>query len=86
MTAAVTTIKPPADLPESAEDLLRELGARLIQLDAMLSLTNGDHGDMFREAPEHVQENMLWACNAKAHESYLLLDRLESAIRQMLLQ
>lgn len=53
----------------TANQIGEEVYVRLAQLDAMLTVTFGDTGEVFRSSlSEDAQENYMWACNTMLSE------------------
>lgn len=52
----------------TALDAQDQLGARLSQLSAMLTMTCGGGFDSFCQWSEEIQQNYLWACSMLADE------------------
>lgn len=65
----------------SGEDIenLENLSKKTAQLDALLYMTYGEGGDVFRRSSGTVQENYLWACAEIASEASKLAQKLASA-------
>lgn len=59
----------------SEDDVRNQLGARLAQLHAMLTVTCGNGAETFNDLDAGHKENYLWACTMMAHECQEL-DRL----------
>lgn len=63
---------------EEIEDL-DDLSKKTAQLDALLYMTYGEGGDVFRRSSGAVQENYLWACAELASEARKLAQKLAGA-------
>lgn len=65
----------------SSEDIenLDELSKKTAQLDALLHMTFGEGGEVFRRTSETVQENFLWACSEIASDARKLAQKLAEA-------
>ncbi|WP_139379447.1 hypothetical protein [Zoogloea sp. LCSB751] len=57
--------------------LVDQLSARLAQLQALLAMTRGNAGDVFRRMDAENQEHYLWACGMIADEARELMGRIE---------
>jgi hypothetical protein len=60
-----------------AGDIVDQLNARQIQLEAMLAMTFGDTGEALRRLSDGVQDNYMWACSMIAHEIRELTEALQ---------
>ena len=58
-------------------DIVDQLNARQIQLEAMLAMTFGDTGEALRRLSDGVQDNYMWACSMIAHEIRELTEALQ---------
>ena len=56
-----------------------QLHARVLQLEAMLSITSGEQGETFRILSDEIQENYLWACGSFIQE----IRQLRNVIKAM---
>ena len=54
------------------------LSQKTAQLDALLYMTYGEGGEVFRRSSDTVQDNYLWACAEIASEVRKLAQRLNS--------
>lgn len=64
--------------------LTDQLSARQAQLQALLAMTRGNAGDVFRRMDAELQENYLWACGMiadEARELMALIQRREGGWR-----
>ena len=59
-------------------DDLDDLSKKTAQLDALLYMTYGEGGEVFRRSTDTVQDNYLWACAEIASEVSKLAKRLNS--------
>lgn len=62
--------------PLSSLDLMDKLGAKLVQLDALLARTYGEEGDTLRGCSGDIQDNYHWACSSMASECNALHTQL----------
>lgn len=60
-------------------EALDDLSKKTAQLDALLYMTYGEGGDVFRRSSGAVQENYLWACAELASEARKLAQKLAGA-------
>ena len=58
--------------------LTDQLTARQAQLQALLAMTRGNAGDVFRRMGAEYQENYLWACSMIADETRELVEAIEA--------
>ncbi|MDR6153886.1 hypothetical protein C8C95_0193 [Acidovorax sp. 99] len=65
----------------SSEDLtnIDDLSKKSAQLDALMYMTYGEGGEVFRRSSDKVQENYLWACAEIASEVRALSEKLALA-------
>lgn len=61
-----------------ASALTDQLTARQAQLQALLAMTRGNAGDVFRRMGTEYQENYLWACAMIADEARELMDAIQA--------
>ncbi|MBS0355444.1 MAG: hypothetical protein JSR83_16280 [Proteobacteria bacterium] len=64
--------------------LTDQLSARQAQLQALLAMTRGNAGEVFRRMDAELQENYLWACGMiadEARELMVLIQRREGGWR-----
>lgn len=66
------------DSHADAESIADQLLARQSQLQALLAMTYGDAGEVFRRLNHTHQDNYLWACSMIAHEAQELTDALQA--------
>lgn len=66
------------DSHADAEAIADQLLARQSQLQALLAMTYGDAGEVFRRLNHTHQDNYLWACSMIAHEAQELTDALQA--------
>lgn len=58
--------------------LTDQLTARQAQLQALLAMTRGNAGDVFRRMDAAHQENYLWACSMIADEARELMEAIQT--------
>lgn len=58
-------------------DIVDQLNARQIQLEALLAMTFGETGEALRRLSDGVQDNYMWACSMIAHEIRELTEALQ---------
>lgn len=62
--------------------LTDQLTARQAQLQALLAMTHGNAGDVFRRMDADGQENYLWACAMIAREIRELMEAIHARRRE----
>lgn len=62
--------------------LTDQLTARQAQLQALLAMTHGNAGDVFRRMDVDGQENYLWACAMIAGELRELMEAIQTRWRE----
>lgn len=62
--------------------LIDQLTARQAQLQALLAMTRGNAGDVFRRMDAEYQENYLWACGMIADEARQLMEAILARRRE----
>jgi hypothetical protein len=65
----------------SSDDIenLDELSKKTAQLHALLHMTCGEGGEVFRRRSDEIQENYLWACSEIASSASKLAQKLAGA-------
>lgn len=58
---------------------LDELSKKAAQLEALLLMTCGEGGEVFRRKSDEIQENYLWSCSEIASEVSKLAQKLTGA-------
>lgn len=66
------------DSHAAAVAIADQLSARQSQLQALLAMTFGEAGEVFRRLSDEHQDNYLWACKMLAREALELTDALQA--------